>query len=73
MVLKDQYPVSGNNAIKVELLKETTKPTITVENDIPLAEKGFLVWEENFKAGESKSYTVSYKVRYPKGKIVVEN
>ncbi|MDR2533405.1 MAG: DUF4139 domain-containing protein [Tannerellaceae bacterium] len=73
IVLKDQYPVSSNNAIKVELLKETSKPTQTVEDGVPLAEKGILVWEESLKAGESKSYTVSYSVRYPKGKAIVWN
>ena len=70
ITLKDQYPVSSNKSIKVELLKETTPPTITVENGVPLSEKGILVWEENLKAAETKTYTVSYSIRYPRNKIL---
>ncbi|MDR2496932.1 MAG: DUF4139 domain-containing protein [Tannerellaceae bacterium] len=68
MVVKDQYPVSGDNAIKVELLKETTKPTLSHENGIALAERGILVWEDSLKAAETKTYTVSYSIRYPRNK-----
>jgi uncharacterized protein (TIGR02231 family) len=67
-VVKDQYPVSSNSSIKVELLKETTASTVSHENGQSLAEQGLLVWEETLKAAETKSYTVSYSVRYPRNK-----
>ena len=62
MVLKDQYPISTQKNIEVELLsKETTLWTYNVE-DI-----GVITWEEEIKAGETKIYQISYSVKYPKG------
>ncbi|MDR1199418.1 MAG: DUF4139 domain-containing protein [Prevotellaceae bacterium] len=61
MVLKDQYPLSTNKNITVELLEKTTKPTVNRED------VGVITWEENFKAGETKEYFISYSVKYPKG------
>jgi TonB-dependent SusC/RagA subfamily outer membrane receptor len=61
MILKDQYPLSTNKNITVELLEKTTKPTVSRE-DI-----GIITWEENLKAGETKEYFISYSVKYPKG------
>jgi TonB-dependent SusC/RagA subfamily outer membrane receptor len=61
MVLKDQYPLSTNKNITVELLEKTTKPTVNRED------VGVITWEENLKAGETKEYFVSYSVKYPKG------
>ncbi|MDR1552475.1 MAG: mucoidy inhibitor MuiA family protein [Prevotellaceae bacterium] len=61
MILKDQYPLSTNKNIMVELLDKTTKPT-TNREDI-----GIITWEETFKAGETKEYFISYSVKYPKG------
>lgn len=62
MVLKDQYPISTQKNIEVELLtKETTTPTFNKED------VGVLTWEEEFKAGETKTYQISYSVKYPKG------
>lgn len=62
MVLKDQYPVSSQKNIEVELLtKETTPWTANVE------ELGVITWEEELKAGETKTYQISYSVKYPKG------
>lgn len=62
MVLKDQYPISTQKSIEVELLnKETTPWTHNVE------ELGVITWEENLKAGETKTYQLSYSVKYPKG------
>ena len=62
MVLKDQYPVSAQKAIEVELLtKETTPWTANKE------EVGVLSWENEIAAGETKEYRMSYTVKYPKG------
>ncbi|MDR2065447.1 MAG: DUF4139 domain-containing protein [Prevotellaceae bacterium] len=60
MIIKDQYPLSTNKNITVELLEKTTKST-TNREDI-----GIITWEETFKAGETKEYFVSYSVKYPK-------
>ncbi len=60
LVLKDQYPTSTLSNVTVELLKTTTKPTS--DN----SETGVLTWEDTFKAGQTKIYTVNYSVKYPK-------
>lgn len=65
MVLKDQYPKSTNKEIEVEFLqKETTTPTFNIED------LGVITWEESLNAGESKTYQISYSVKYPKGKSI---
>ncbi len=62
MVLKDQYPISTQKSIEVELLKKDTTPwTANVE------ELGVITWEEEISAGETKIYQISYSVKYPKG------
>lgn len=61
MVLKDQYPLSTQKNIEVELNeKDTTIPTAKNE------EVGVLSWEETLNAGETKIYQISYSVKYPK-------
>ena len=60
MVVKDQYPTSTQKGIEVELLKETTKPTFNK------TETGVLSWEETLAPGETKTYQISYSVKYPK-------
>ena len=60
MILKDQYPLSTNKNITVELLEKTTKPTTNRED------LGIITWEEPLKAGEIKEYYISYSVKYPK-------
>jgi len=60
MVLKDQYPISTQKNIVVTLLKETTRWTVNKED------VGVITWEENFEAGETKTYLISYSVKYPK-------
>ena len=61
LTLKDQYPISTQKNIEVELLKETTPPTTNK------ADTGVLTWEDTFQPGETKSYQISYSVKYPKG------
>jgi hypothetical protein len=64
MTLKDQYPISMQKEIKVELLGRTTTPSYNVED------LGVLTWEEEFQAGETKVYEISYSVKYPKNREV---
>ncbi|MCL2502029.1 MAG: DUF4139 domain-containing protein [Bacteroidales bacterium] len=60
MVLKDQYPISTQRNIEVTLRRETTPWTAHNE------EVGVITWEEELAAGETKTYQISYSVKYPK-------
>jgi hypothetical protein len=60
MVLKDQYPISTQKRIEVTLMKETTPWTANKED------MGVITWEEEFEAGETKTYQISFSVKYPK-------
>lgn len=62
LMLKDQYPISTDKDIQVELL-ESDGAKINKET-------GVLTWELKLKPGESKKLRISYKVRYPKDKPV---
>jgi uncharacterized protein (TIGR02231 family) len=62
MLLKDQYPLSTDKEITIELLdKDGAK-----ENE----ETGVLTWEIKLKPNETKKYRISYKVKYPKDKLI---
>lgn len=61
MVLKDQYPISTQKNIVVEIIDQnTTRPTINKP------ELGVITWEETLKPGETKIYKISYSIKYPK-------
>lgn len=62
MVLKDQYPISTQKNIEVELLTKDTTPWTANKEDL-----GVITWEEDLKAGETKTYQISYSAKYPKG------
>ncbi len=62
MVLKDQYPLTTQKDIEVELSKEIT-PTTHRNEDV-----GVLVWEFDLAPGETKTFTNAYNVKYPKDK-----
>lgn len=62
MLLKDQYPLSTNKDIEVEVL-ETSGADINKD-------LGILNWNIELAPGESKKYKLSYSVKYPKDKIV---
>ncbi len=62
LTLKDQYPVSTDKDIEIELL-QSDKAKINEE-------AGILTWEVDLKAGESKKIRLSYKVKYPKNKFI---
>lgn len=61
-VLKDQYPISTNKEIEVELL-ESTGAEINKEIAV-------LTWKLQVAPGESKKVRISYSVKYPKGKVL---
>lgn len=60
--LKEQYPLSNNKDITVDLL-QTDKAT---NNE----EVGVLTWTLKLSPNETKKVRVSYKVKYPKDKAV---
>ncbi|MDR0766956.1 MAG: mucoidy inhibitor MuiA family protein [Methanosarcinales archaeon] len=62
MVLKDQYPISSNKEITIELSKESTPFTFNKED------VGVVTWEYNMQPGETKVFKLAYSVKYPKGK-----
>ena len=62
LILKDQYPISTNKDIEVELLQSTDAANNT--------EIGVLTWKLQLAAGESKKVRISYSAKYPKGKVL---
>lgn len=62
MLLKDQYPLSSDKEIEIELLeKDGAKVN---------PETGILSWDINLKPNETKKIRISYVVKYPKDKII---
>jgi len=61
MVLKDQYPLSTQKGIEVVLQRKDTTPW-----SVNLEDMGVITWEEELAAGETKTYQISYSVKYPK-------
>lgn len=62
LTLKDQYPISTDKEIEVELLQSDSAKVET--------ETGILSWELNLKPGETKKVRISYRVKAPKSKPV---
>jgi TonB-dependent SusC/RagA subfamily outer membrane receptor len=65
MTLKDQYPLSTNKEIEIELLDDggaTVSPEI-----------GLLSWQLRLAPGEVKKVQLSYSVKFPKDKMVALN
>jgi len=62
MLLKDQYPLSSDKEIEIELIeKDGAKVNI---------ETGILTWDINLKPNETKKIRISYVVKYPKDKVI---
>jgi uncharacterized protein (TIGR02231 family) len=62
MLLKDQYPLSTDKEIEIELLqKDGAKANL---------ETGILTWDLDLKPNETKKIRISYLVKYPKDKII---
>ena len=62
LTLKDQYPLSTDKEIEIELLESSNAK----ENK----ETGILTWELKLAPNETKKIRLSYKVKYPKDKII---
>jgi len=62
LMLKDQYPVSTDKEIEITLLKD--------DGAKANPETGVLTWELRLNPGETKKIRISYKVKYPKDKII---
>lgn len=62
MLLKDQYPLSSDKEITIELL-EDGKATVN-------SETGIMTWKLKLASNETKKIRISYKVKYPKDKII---
>ena len=62
VLLKDQYPISTDKEITIELT-DNGKAKVN-------AETGILTWDIKLSAGESKKYRITYKVKYPKDKVI---
>ena len=62
IIIKDQYPVSTDKEIVIELL-QSDKAKINEET-------GVLTWNVNLSANETKKFRISYKVKFPKDKNI---
>jgi uncharacterized protein (TIGR02231 family) len=62
LLLKDQYPISTDKEITIELL-DNGKAKVN-------AETGILTWDVKMSAGETKKFRISYKIKYPKDKFI---
>lgn len=62
MLLKDQYPLSTDKDVTIELL-DKSKASVNEET-------GILTWDIKLKLNETQKFRVSYKVKYPKDKVI---
>lgn len=62
LTLKDQYPLSTDEKIEIELLKDSGANVNK--------ETGVLTWELKLKPGETEKIRISYKIRYPKDRVI---
>ena len=62
MLLQDQYPLSSDKEISIELL-QSDKAKVD-------SETGILSWNLKLSPNETKKIRISYKVKYPKDKVI---
>ncbi|MBK7883973.1 MAG: DUF4139 domain-containing protein [Chitinophagaceae bacterium] len=62
ILLKDQYPISQNKEVEVELLESADA---AINEEI-----GVLTWKISIAPGEVKKIRTSYSVKYPKDKTL---
>jgi len=62
LLLKDQYPLSSDKEIEIELLQSDGAKVN--------AETGILTWNLDLKPNETKKIRISYSVKYPKDKVI---
>ncbi len=66
VTLLDQIPVARDERIKVEFLKDSTKPT---EVDVE-GRTGVLAWRDSYEPGQERSILFGYAVSFPDGMSV---
>lgn len=62
LLLKDQYPLSTDKEVEIELLQSDSAKINT--------ETGILTWDLDLKSNETKKIRISYRVKYPKEKVI---
>jgi TonB-dependent SusC/RagA subfamily outer membrane receptor len=62
LTLKDQYPVSTDKDLEIELL-QSDEAAINKET-------GELTWKLNIVSGETKTVRISYSIKYPTDKVL---
>jgi uncharacterized protein (TIGR02231 family) len=62
LLLKDQYPLSSDKDIEIELLQSDNAKVNT--------ESGILTWFLKLAPNETKKIRISYSVKYPKDKVI---
>ena len=64
LTLKEQYPISSNKDIEVKI--DEVKPAATYNK----TDTGVLTWDVELKAGETRTYVVTYSVKHPKDRSI---
>ncbi len=64
LTLKEQYPISSNKDIEVKVTEVTPEATYNK------TETGVLTWDVDLKAGETRTFNVTYVVKYPKDRNI---
>lgn len=64
LTLKEQYPISNDKDIEVKLVE--VKPSATYNKE----DIGVLTWELDLGAGETRTFVVTYSVKYPKDRTL---
>lgn len=62
LLLKDQYPLSPDKEIEIQLVQSDGAKVNT--------ETGILTWDLDLKPNETKKIRISYRVKYPKEKVI---
>ena len=64
LTLKEQYPISNNKDIEVKVTDVTPDATFNK------AETGVITWDVELKAGETRTFSITYSVKYPKDRNI---
>jgi uncharacterized protein (TIGR02231 family) len=63
----DQYPVANDPDVKVTFLEDTTTPGFAEDNE---KRQGVVTWSSTYQPKEEKTFTIGFRVKYPKGKTI---
>lgn len=64
LTLKEQYPISSDKDIEVKVTSITPAATYN-KSDI-----GVVTWDVNLKAGETRTFSITYSVKHPKDRSI---